>query len=63
MAKEAGVSSSYFTRMLRISFLAPDITGAILDGNQPADLTARKLMSDTRVPFSWDAQRDQFDII
>ena len=43
MAKEAGVSSFYFTRMLRISFLVPDITGAILDGNQPADLTARKL--------------------
>ena len=28
MAQEAGLSSSYFTRMLRLSFLAPDITQA-----------------------------------
>jgi hypothetical protein len=34
MAEAAGVSSSYFTRMLRISFLAPDITRAILHGCQ-----------------------------
>jgi site-specific DNA recombinase len=60
MAKATGASSSYFTRVLRLSFLAPDIIKAILDGHQPADLTARKLMSDTRVPFSWDEQREQF---
>ncbi len=56
MAKEAGLSSSYFTRMLRLSFLAPDITRAILHGRQPADLTARKLMADTRAPIDWHEQ-------
>ena len=60
MAESAGVSSSYFTRMLRLSFLAPDITRAILNGRQPADLTAHKLMSDTRVPFLWNEQRSRF---
>ena len=57
MAEEAGVSSSYFTRMLRLSFLAPDITQAILHGRQPADLNARKLMTDTRAPIKWHEQR------
>jgi DNA invertase Pin-like site-specific DNA recombinase len=57
MAEEAGLSSSYFTRMLRLSFLAPDISLAILHGRQPADLNAHKLMADTRVPIEWHEQR------
>ncbi len=57
MAKEFGVGSSYFTRMLRLSFLAPDITRAILQGRQPADLTASKLLADTRAPIDWQEQR------
>ena len=57
MAEEAGMSSSYFTRMLRLSFLAPDITQAILHGRQPADLNAHKLMADTRAPIDWHEQR------
>ncbi|MHA1133668.1 MAG: recombinase family protein, partial [Alphaproteobacteria bacterium] len=57
MADEAGLSSSYFTRMLRLSFLAPDITRAILHGRAPADLTGRKLMADTRAPIDWKEQR------
>ncbi len=57
MAQEAGLSSSYFTRMLRLSFLAPDITRAILHGRQPAELNAHKLMADTRAPIDWHEQR------
>jgi len=57
MANEAGVSSSYFTRMLRLSFLAPDITRTILHGRQPLELNARKLMANTRAPIDWDEQR------
>src|SRR6516162_1448911 len=40
LAKRQGVSPSYFTRLVRLSYLAPDITEAILDGRQPRDLTA-----------------------
>ncbi len=47
MAADAGLSRSYFTRMLRLSFLAPDITRAILHGRRPADLNAHKMMADT----------------
>ena len=32
LAEREGVSSSYFTRLVRLSYLAPDITQAILDG-------------------------------
>src|SRR6516225_4498908 len=44
LAKRQGVSPSYFTRLVRLSYLAPDITEAILDGRQPRDLTADKLL-------------------
>ena len=45
LAEREGVSRSYFTRLVRLSYLAPDITKAILDGRQPLDLTAEKLLS------------------
>ena len=45
LAKQEGVSQSYFTRLVRLSYLAPDITQAILDGSQPPDLTADKLLA------------------
>ncbi len=44
-------------RLLRLSFLAPDIVAAILEGHQPPELTAHKLMRDTRLPLEWTAQR------
>jgi site-specific DNA recombinase len=40
LAMREGVSRSYFTRVVRLSYLAPDITQAILEGRQPRDLTA-----------------------
>ena len=36
LAKREGVSPSYFTRLVRLSYLAPDIARAVLDGRQPA---------------------------
>ena len=57
LAKRQGVSPSYFTRLLRLSYLAPDITAAILDGRQPHDLTADKLLAHSRLPLGWHEQR------
>src|SRR4029077_13954569 len=37
LAKREGVSPSYFTRLVRLSYLAPDISEAILEGRQPRD--------------------------
>jgi len=57
LAKREGVSPSYFTRLVRLSYLAPDITEAILDGRQPHDLTADKLLAHSRLPLGWHEQR------
>ena len=48
---------SYFTRLVRLSYLAPDITQAILDGRQPSDLTSEKLLEHSRLPLAWHDQR------
>ena len=57
LAKREGVSPSYFTRLVRLSYLAPDITQAILDGRQPRGLTADKLLAHSRLPLAWHEQR------
>src|ERR1700747_138489 len=57
LAEREGVSRSYFTRLVRLSYLAPDITEAILDGRQPPDLTAEKLLEHSRLPLAWSDQR------
>jgi site-specific DNA recombinase len=56
LAKREGVSPSYFTRIVRLSYLAPDITQAILDGHHPRDLTAENLLSHSRLPLAWHDQ-------
>jgi DNA invertase Pin-like site-specific DNA recombinase len=57
LAQREGVSRSYFTRLVRLSYLAPDITQAILDGRQPRDFTAEKLLEHSRLPLAWHDQR------
>jgi len=57
LARREGVSPSYFTRLVRLSYLAPDITQAILDRRQPRDLTADKLLAHSRLPLAWHEQR------
>ncbi|HET7446528.1 MAG TPA: hypothetical protein VFJ49_01140, partial [Methyloceanibacter sp.] len=57
LVKREGVSPSYFTRLVRLSYLAPDIIQAILDGRQPRDLTADKLLAHSRLPLTWREQR------
>jgi site-specific DNA recombinase len=57
LALREGVSRSYFTRVVRLSYLAPDITQAIIEGRQPRDLTAEKLLARSRLPLAWHDQR------
>jgi site-specific DNA recombinase len=59
LADREGVSRSYFTRLVRLSYLAPDITRAILDGRQPPDLTAEKLLEHSRLPLAWARSADR----
>ena len=58
LAKEDGIDERYLSRVLRLAFLAPDITEAILDGYQPAELGLDKVLR--RVPLTWADQRQLF---
>jgi site-specific DNA recombinase len=55
LARKAGVSSRYVIRMVRMGFLAPDITQAILEGRQTAAVTF-EIFRQT-IPLDWTAQR------
>ena len=57
IAKRERLSGSYFTRLLRLAFLSPDVTKAILEGRHPPGLTAAKLMRASRLPLNWKEQR------
>ena len=49
-----GVSAAYIYTVLRLPWLAPDITAAIVNGRQPPRLNAKKLMRLTaRLPTDW----------
>jgi DNA invertase Pin-like site-specific DNA recombinase len=59
LAVQEGVSGSYATRVIRLAFLAPDVLAAIVEGRQPADLTAARLLQECRrgLPLDWQQQR------
>ncbi|MHA1559761.1 MAG: hypothetical protein ACTSWI_03705 [Alphaproteobacteria bacterium] len=57
LATEAGVTGSWFPRILRLSFLAPDVVKAILRDRHPIELTAKRLANDARLPIGWNEQR------
>ncbi|WP_164115360.1 hypothetical protein [Sphingorhabdus sp. Alg239-R122] len=53
----AGYSDRHLHQLTRLSYLAPDIISAIVDGNQPAHLTGRKLLRMGALPLCWAEQR------
>jgi hypothetical protein len=57
IARRENLTGSYFTRLIRLAYLAPDITTAILEGRQPRDLTAQTLLDHSRLPLAWPEQR------
>ena len=57
LAAEAGVGGPYFSRVFRLSFLAPDIVQAILRDRHPIELNARRLAAYTHLPIDWEDQR------
>lgn len=57
LAAEAGVGSSYLSRILRRGFLSPDVVTAILRDRHPLELTATRLADDLRIPVDWGEQR------
>ena len=58
VARDENVSAAYIYTLLRLPWLAPDITAAIVNGRQPPHLNAKKLMRQaSRLPVNWCAQR------
>jgi hypothetical protein len=58
VARQEGVSAAYIYTLLRLPWLAPDITAAIVNGQQPPQLNAMRLMRLTaRLPSEWAEQR------
>ena len=58
IAREERVSAAYLYSLLRLPWLALDITTAIINGRKPPQLTAQTLMRLTpRLPPDWAEQR------
>ena len=57
VARAEGLTRSYTTRLLRLSYLAPDFTARLIAGDHPLELNAAQLMRDTRLPLDWAEQR------
>ena len=55
--RREGQARGSVSRILPLAFLAPDIAAAILDGRQPASLTAGALRRLPELPMDWEAQR------
>jgi site-specific DNA recombinase len=58
IAREERVTAAYIYMLLRVPWLAPDITTAIVNGRQPQQLSAKTLMRKaSRLPADWAEQR------
>lgn len=57
VARANGYSSEYFSLLLRLSMLSPDIVQAIHDERQPPSLNRQRLARTTNLPIEWSAQR------
>lgn len=56
----AHYSKRYMYQLVRLSYLAPDIIAAIINGTQPPELTGRQIMRKNNIPLDWDSQRVMF---
>lgn len=58
LANQERLTIGYLSRLLRLPSLAPDIVTAIINGKNPPQLTAKKLMRLTaHIPVDWAEQR------
>lgn len=56
LARKFGRTPGYFSRLIRLNYLAPDIVAAIIDGTQPKGLS-RKRLAAAHIPLDWAVQR------
>ena len=53
------IADGYLRQLVRLGYLAPDIQQHILEGRQPAGLTAQQII-EQGVPLAWEDQRRVF---
>ncbi len=58
IAANEKIDERLVARTIRCTFLAPDITSAILKGQEPNDLSSQILLRLPKLPAAWDEQRD-----
>ncbi len=58
LGRREQISPSYVGRVIRLTFLAPDIVEAILNGTQPRLLDTKSLLRP--FPAEWNAQKRHF---
>lgn len=59
LAREGGLSASWITRMVRLSFLAPDVLDAVLAGKTKANVSAKGLLASEGIPAHWGHQAEK----
>ena len=58
MSGRLGMNKARLTSLVRLSYLAPDIVRSILEGRQPLELSATRLLSLSKdLPHEWSDQR------
>ena len=57
LAASLGYSREHAADLIRVSYLAPDIIAAILEGKQPLGLTRTSLVRARPLPMTWSEQR------
>lgn len=60
LARREGLTPSYFTRVLRLAFLAPSVVEVILAGSQRASVNGGVLTAPNAIPMGWAQQREMF---
>lgn len=61
LAEREGIASSYMTRVLRLTLLAPDLVEAILDERQGPEVTLVRVLEP--FPMAWTSQRHDTTLI
>jgi len=59
LADKENVAISYFSKILRLNYVAPDIITTILDGKQPRSLKLQDFMTKP-IPHLWQEQKEMF---
>lgn len=57
LANREGISRPYVSAFVRLGFLAPEIVEAIIQGEQPESLTAKRLLQCASLPAAWADQK------